>query len=111
MAYNEQLADRIRFALLPHTLHIQEKKMMGGLTFMLHGKMCCGIVKDDLMVRVVPSKFESALKLPHCRVMDFTGRPMKGFVFVGEQGFQTDDALKSWLDLGVEFVENKSIVK
>lgn len=105
MAYSEELARRIRFALAPRIQHTNEIKMMGGLAFMLHGKMCCGVMKDELMVRVVPDKFKAALEQPHCRVMDFTGKPMKGFVVVAAAGIADDKALESWLAYGIEFVE------
>ncbi len=105
MAYNEELANRIRLVLFPHTQYILEKKMMGGLTFMLHGNMCCGIVKDELMVRVIPSKYESVLNLPHCREMDFTGRPMKGFVFISQEGIRDEISLQFWIEHGIEVVE------
>lgn len=72
---------------------------------MYKGKMAVGIVKDDLMVRVVASKYESSLGKPHCREMDFTGRPMKGFLFVGPEGFDTDRQLEEWIGLGIEFAE------
>ena len=104
MAYNENLAVRIRKILSPYKKKVVEKKMMGGLTFMLHNKMCCGIVKDDLMVRVIESKYRSSLNKPHCRVMDFTGKPLKGFLFVDKKGFATDKELKNWIGLGIEFV-------
>lgn len=105
MAYNEALADRIRLALGARE-GIEEKKMFGGLAFMYKGKMACGIVKYDLMVRVVASKFESSLEKPHCREMDFTGRPMKGFLFVEPEGFDSDRQLEEWVGLGIEFAEN-----
>jgi hypothetical protein len=103
MAFNEKLADRIREELMG-VKKVEEKKMMGGLTFMLKGKMCCGIVKNDLMVRVIESRYEEALSHPHCREMDFTGRPLKGFVFVDEPGFQKKKDLSGWIAMGVEFV-------
>lgn len=105
MAYNEKLADRIRENLIG-LKQVEEKKMMGGLCFMLRGKMCCGIVKDDLMVRVIESRYEEALSHPHGREMDFTGRPLKGFVFVAPDGFKKLKDLKYWLDMGVEFVSS-----
>lgn len=80
--------------------------MMGGLCFMLNGKMCCGIVKDDLMVRVIESRYEEALSHPHGRQMDFTGRPLKGFVFVDPDGFKKERDLSYWLEMGVEFVQS-----
>ena len=66
---------------------------------MLDGKMCCGIVKDDLMLRVLDEKYESVLEMPHAREMDFTKRQMKGFVYVDEAGWETDAQLGRWLDL------------
>jgi len=74
---------------------------------MYKGKMSCGIVKEDLMVRVVPEKYESSLKMPYCRVMDFTGKVLKGFLYVGKDGIQTEKQLRSWLELGVEFVDKQ----
>ncbi|MEQ8424944.1 MAG: TfoX/Sxy family protein [Cyclobacteriaceae bacterium] len=103
MAYNERLADRIRENLID-LKKIEEKKMMGGLCFLFKGKMCCGIVKDDLMVRVIESRYEEALSHQHGREMDFTGRPLKGFVFVSADGFKKQKDLEYWLDMGVEFV-------
>lgn len=105
MAYNESLADRIRENLVEHK-RLEEKKMMGGLCFMLNGKMCCGIVKDDLMVRVIESRYEEALSNPHGRPMDFTGRPLKGFVFVSPDGLKKKSELNYWLKMGIEFVQS-----
>ena len=102
MAYNEKLADRIRGALA-HLSELTEKKMFGGLSFMLGGHMCCGIVKDDLVVRLDPDRYETALAKPHARPMDFTGRPMKGMVYVGPEGYRTDEGLKYWLDQALSF--------
>lgn len=104
MAYNESLADRIRVALAVHE-DVEEKKMFGGLAFMYKGKMACGIVKDELMVRVVAEKYEPSLERPHCREMDFTGRSLKGFLYVSPEGFETDRALEEWVGLGIEYVD------
>lgn len=101
MAYSEDLAARVR-TLLPR-VRVTERKMMGGLTFMVNGKMCVGIVKDDLMVRLDPSVYEVALRRKGCRPMDFTGKPMKGFVFVGPAGTSTSKALAYWIALGLAF--------
>src|SRR5262245_2784345 len=79
MPYNEVLAQRVRTALAAHDT-VDEKKMFGGLTFMLNGHMCCGIVRDELMVRVGPDQFPDAIVQPHAREMDFTGRPMRGMI-------------------------------
>lgn len=105
MPYNELLADRVRIALGPRE-DLEEKKMFGGLAFMVAGKMACGIVRDELMVRVVESKYATLLEKPHCREMDFTGRPMKGFLFVESRGLETEMQLSEWLNLGIEFAEN-----
>ena len=106
MAYNEKLADRIRLQLadLPN---IEEKKMMGGLCFMYKGKMSCGVEKEDLIVRVIDSKYKTSLKKSHCREMDFTGRVLSGFLYVDKEGIQTEKQLRSWLELGIEFVEKQ----
>jgi TfoX/Sxy family transcriptional regulator of competence genes len=103
MAYDETLAHRIRRTLGPRA-DISEKKMFGGLAFLLDGKMFCGIAKDDLMVRVGPELYEAALKVAHVRPMDFTGRPMNGYVFVGPDGTRTEKAIKKWVDQSVAFV-------
>jgi hypothetical protein len=106
MPYNEKLAARIRKALAPQMNHVEEKKMMGGLTFMVKGKMCCGIAGDDLMVRVIDEKYAPSLRRAHCRKMDFTGKPLRGFLFVGKAGIPDARRLASWIALGVEYVES-----
>lgn len=106
MAYNEYLAERIRRVLAARK-DVEEKKMFGGLCFLVGGKMAAGIVKDDLMIRVVDTKFEAALARPHCREMDFTGKPLRGFLYVGPDGFDSEQDLEGWLALGIEFVEQE----
>lgn len=105
MAYNETLALRIQ--QLMHTLpgDFVQRKMFGGLAFLYKGKMCCGIVKNHLMVRVCKSKYEEMLKHPYAREMDFTGKPMKGFLFVDKGGFSTDKELLKWVLLGKDYVD------
>lgn len=102
MAYNEKLADRIR-VLLSSQPKVEEKKMMGGLTFMVNKKMCVGILGDDLMARIDPLIYESALQRKGCREMDFTGKPMKGFVFVNGEGTTSKRDLNFWIDLALQF--------
>ena len=102
MAYDEELAERIRRALAGRQ-GVSEKKMFGGIAFMLRGNMCCGIVGDELMVRVGPGRFQEALAEPHARPMDFTGRPMRGMVYVTPEGCRTDKALKRWVEQGLNF--------
>lgn len=102
MAYDERLADRVR-AALKGTRGVTEKRMFGGLSFMLAGNMCCGVVDDELMVRVGPDAYDEALARPHAREMDFTGRPLKGYVYVAAAGLQQGRSLQAWVDRGVRF--------
>ena len=106
MVYNEQLAGKIRTLLQARRKGFSEKKMFGGMEFMLNGSMCCGALKDDLVVRVGPERYEEALALPHARPMDFTGRKMKGFVYVDPKGWSDDAALKKWVDMGVAYASS-----
>ena len=100
MAYDEELAARVRQSLTGKE-GITKRKMFGGIGFMVHGNMCCGVANDDLMVRVGVENYEESLVLPHARPMDFTGRPMNGFVFVDPKGLGDDEALKQWINRGV----------
>lgn len=102
MAYDEILAGRVADALRK-VKKVDSKKMMGGLCFMVDDKMALGISGDDLMVRLDPDIREKALKKKGCREMDFTGRPMKAFVFVGPQGTRTEKELLGWVDLALDF--------
>ena len=104
MAYDEVLAERVRRALAGRE-GLSEKRMFGGIAFMLGGNMFCGIVKDQLMVRVGPERHGEALAQPHARPMDFTGRLMKGMVYVGPEGLRSDADLNAWLRRAVEFAE------
>jgi hypothetical protein len=105
MAYNEALAGRVRKLLAKHRSS-DEIKMFGGLCFTLRGHMCCGIHKNDLMIRVGSERQREALTEPHARPMDITGRPLKGFVFVGPGGYRTDKALVKWIERGVDFTSS-----
>ena len=105
MAYDFELADRVRRALETYP-GISERKMFGGIAFMLNGNMCCGVANDDLMLRVGPDGYDDALAQPHARPMDFTGRPMKGFVFVAPLGLNEEEALKQWLERGMAFAQS-----
>ncbi|MCA9688131.1 MAG: TfoX/Sxy family protein [Myxococcales bacterium] len=102
MAYDEALADRVR-SQLARKRGLSERKMFGGLAFMLQGNMCCGVIKDELMVRVGADGQDDALAQPHARPMDFTGRPMKGMIYVEAAGLRTDAALGAWVARGVAF--------
>lgn len=102
MAYDEGLAQRIR-ENLDTRRDVTEKKMFGGLAFLVAGNMCVGVVGDELMVRVGPEAYEGCLALPAARPMDFTGRPMKGFVFVSSDGVAEDEDLHAWIGRGLAF--------
>jgi TfoX/Sxy family transcriptional regulator of competence genes len=99
MAYDEGLATRIRRHFNGRT-DVTERKMFGGLAFLCNGRLCCGIVGTDLMVRVPKDAHESTLAEPHVRPMDFTGRPMKGFVYVARLALRTPTSLRRWLSSG-----------
>lgn len=103
MAYDEFLADRLRRVLKEKAVPYEEKNMMGGLCFMVDDKMCVGIVEDELMARIDPDIYSDALKKKGCKEMNFTGRPMKGFVFVEPEGIDTEEDLEYWVGLCLEF--------
>ena len=102
MAYDEELALRVRQSLGDET-GIVERKMFGGLCFMAHGNMLGGVMGDEIIVRVGAERYEDALKQPHAREMDFTGRPMRGFVVVASEGIASDERLDEWVRQGVRF--------
>ena len=103
MAYDEGLAERIRGALDERS-GVAEKRMFGGIAFLVHGYMSVGIVQDKLMVRVGRESYDRVLRERHARRMDFTGRPMKGFVYIVPAGYESDADLRKWVNLGVDFV-------
>ena len=102
MAYDERLAARVR-SVLARRHGVTEKKMFGGVTFLVRGNMSCGIVGNELMVRVGPVKHQAALSRRHAREMDFTGKSLRGYVYVAAAGLRRLDVLRSWVDLGVTF--------
>ena len=102
MAYSEKLAHRIR-ELLADLPNIEEKEMMGGLTFMVNGKMCVGIIKDELMCRIDPAIHEIVIEKTGCRTMDFTKRPMKGYVMIDETGMKSKKDFDYWIGLALDF--------
>jgi TfoX/Sxy family transcriptional regulator of competence genes len=103
MAFDEQLAVRIRQGFSKSRVRFEEKRMMGGLCFLVDGKMCVGVEKNRLMARIDPTVYYDALKRKGCVPMDFTGRPMRGFVFVEPDGLRGDADFASWLNLALEF--------
>ena len=107
MAYDAQLANRIRQAFGVRN-DITERKMFGGLTFLYRGLMCCGIVGSDLMVRVPDDEFNAVVRRRHVRPMDFTGKPLRGFVYISPPGFRTAAALRTWVSRGERVAEEKA---
>ena len=103
MAYNEFLADRIHGILRDKNANFYEKKMFGGLSFMVDEKMCIGIVKNEVMARIGPEKYKEALLVDGCNEMNFTGRPMKGFVFVDSAKVDMGKDLEYWVKLALDF--------
>lgn len=103
MTYDERLAERVRQWFVEHRTAYEEKRMMGGLCFMVDGKMCVGVEKQRLMARIDPNEYEAALGRPGGAAMDFTGRPMRGFVFVNAEGLVSERSLAAWLALALEF--------
>jgi len=102
MAYDLKLAERIRSEL--NGMPFVEKKMFGGVGFLLNGNIACGVNEDNLMVRVDPEKHSALLKKPHAKPFDLTGKPMKGWLIVKADGVKTDKQLSAWVKEGVEFV-------
>lgn len=107
MSHSEEIVRRIKVATLPWVSHMTEKKMFGGYCMLFKGKMCVGETKERLMVRVKPEKMEETLALPHVVPMDFTGKPMKEFVFVNKEGFKTEAQLHHFIELGIAHAEWK----
>lgn len=105
MAYDEALAERVRRALKNEN-KLVEKKMFGGMAFLLDGKMSLGILGEDLVVRVSPEEQDKLLRYPHVRPMDFTGKPMKGFLYVGPAALSSGAALGAWVKRGVAFAKS-----
>ena len=105
MAYDPGLAERLREIFQAYSDY-SERNMFGGVCFMLSGHMTCGIVGETLMARVGPAQYDSALQQPHVRKMDFTGKPMKGMVYVDPEGIDDDDALAEWINRCESFVRS-----
>ncbi|MCW8956814.1 MAG: TfoX/Sxy family protein [Gammaproteobacteria bacterium] len=103
MAYDQGLAQRVRKFFVEQG-NVVEKKMFGGLAFMLSGHMCCGVVSDKLMARVGVEQYADALGKDYVKPMDFTGKPLKGFVYVEATGIESDADLKFWLNACVQFI-------
>jgi TfoX/Sxy family transcriptional regulator of competence genes len=102
MAYDTKLAERIRESLA-HLAKVEEKEMMGGLSFLYNGKMCVGIIKDEMMCRIDPDGHEAAVEKTGCRTMDFTKKPMKGWVMIDETGMKTKKEFGYWIGLALDY--------
>jgi TfoX/Sxy family transcriptional regulator of competence genes len=118
MAFNEKLADRTRELISLTQQNVEEKKMFGGLCFMVNDKMCIGVEKQRLMVRIDPLRYDEAMEKEGCQAMDFTGKVMKGFVFVDAEAVTTKKKLEYWVTLALEYnkiakasKKNKSVKK
>lgn len=105
MAFDEALADRIRDALAARA-EVTERKMFGGIAFMLAGNMAVGVIGEDLMVRLDPADAEKALGELHARPMDFTGKPARNMVYVDARGTASDEALAAWVDAGADYASS-----
>jgi TfoX/Sxy family transcriptional regulator of competence genes len=103
MAYNEKLADRTREIIAATHKNVEEKKMFGGLCFMVNDKMCLGVEQQRLMVRLDPAKYDEVMEKEGCKPMDFTGRIMKGYVFVDIAALHTKKKLEYWVNLALEY--------
>jgi TfoX/Sxy family transcriptional regulator of competence genes len=111
MAYDEKLADRTREIIARTHKNIEEKKMFGGLCFMVNGKMCVGVEKERLMVRLDPLLYDDVIEKEGVRPMDFTGKIMKGYVFVDIDALQTKKKLEYWIGLALEFNQKAKAAK
>jgi hypothetical protein len=105
MAFDIILADRIRRQLGRQTA-LTEKKMFGGIGFLIKGNMCCGVLGDEVIIRLDPEQAELALREKHTRVFDFSGRPMKGWIFVDAGGVKTANDLKRWVDVALTYCKS-----
>ena len=110
MAYNQIIADRIREILVDQPV-IEEKEMMGGVAFMVNNKMCVGVIKDDMMARIDPEVYEEALEKRGCRPMDFTGKTMKGWVFISLEGIDTVKDMEYLISLALDFNQKAKATK
>jgi TfoX/Sxy family transcriptional regulator of competence genes len=111
MAYNEKLADRVREIIAVHHKKVEEKRMFGGLCFMVNDKMCVGVEKERLMVRLDPEKYDEVMEKEGAKPMDFTGKVMKGYVFVDIEALNTKKKLEYWMNLALEYNKKAKVSK
>lgn len=105
MAFDEGVAERIREVMCIYE-GITEKYMFGGIAFMLCGNMCVGVIKDQLMLRVGPEQYETLLKQQYVKKMDFTGKPLPGFLYIQPEGFSEDADLVQWIEKAYQYVSS-----
>ena len=105
VAFDARVAERVRKRLRSER-SLEEKRMFGGLAFMVNGHMCCGVLNDDLVLRVGPAEYKKLLARPHARPMDFTGRPMRGLLYVGPAGCRSSRDLRAWVQRSLQFVSS-----
>lgn len=110
MAYDEKLNDRVREAL-SHLQKVDEKHMFGGVCYMVDGKMCLGVLGNEMMCRIDHDLFDKLVEMPGCRPMDFTGKPMKGYVFVSAEGMKTKKQFDLWVALCLDFNKRAKVSK
>lgn len=110
MAYSEEIARRIRNKLSDFQVDFNEKKMFGGIAFMISDKMCVGVVKDRMMLRVLEDRYDELIEENHVHPMEFTGKTMRGFIFLDEKAFESEADLDRWIGYGLEFGE-KGVLK
>ncbi|NQU86284.1 MAG: TfoX/Sxy family protein [Mariniphaga sp.] len=103
MAYDEFLADRVKTSLKDNKAAFEEKKMFGGVCFLVDDKMCVGVINNNVMIRIDPENQEDFLKEKGCRIMDFTKRPMKGFLYVSPEGVDMEEDMNKWVTRCLEF--------
>jgi TfoX/Sxy family transcriptional regulator of competence genes len=105
---SHHIVKRIRAALKPWEAHITEKRMFGGHCFLYKGKMCAGETKHRLMIRVLSAYMDEVVSMPHISPMDFTGKPLKEFVFVSEEGYDTEEKLQQLIEYGIAHAKSKT---
>ena len=103
MAYSEYLSDRIAQFFNEKSIHFEQKKMFGGMCFMVDDKMCVGVLQDEIMARINPNIYQESLLKKGCKEMNFTGRAMKGYVFLSDEATDLNDDLNYWLQLALDF--------
>ena len=105
MSYDKGLAQRVR-EIVEEEPGYDEKKMFGGICFLINGNMACGILHDDIIIRVGADNYEESLRLPHTRIFDITGKPMRGWVLVSSEGHESDEDLTEWVQKGIKYARS-----